>query len=238
VKKTLTLLVLTIVLTMNACTPAVTAIPKPPPATEPAAFIPTDTPIAVSPTEGAQSAVQKQYTNNAFGLSFQYPAHWFGPDEYISDQTLRVAVGSDVVYPYGQPPEKPSPVKNSYNVVIQYSKQNQNAYWKDTYQSLVNLKDGESLSGARSLIVRVRQINLGRFKGFEYISTLSETAQTDAVYSREVILVDEQSDVLSVHGTPNNVEVIGGGLWRDAYRMIDEANAAFFHEIVDSMTIK
>jgi hypothetical protein len=121
-------------------------------------------------------------------------------------------------------------VKNSYNVVIQYTKNNQNSYWKDTYQSLQNLKDGESLSDARSLVIRVRQLDIGRFKGFEYISTLSETAQTDHVYAREVMLFDEQTnDLLTIMGQPNNVEVSHGANWRDAYQMIDEANLSSFH---------
>ena len=107
----------------------------------------------------------KSYANSTLGLGFRYPSSWFGPDEYVSDQNLRVEVGSDKVYPYGEQPEQPSDVKNSYNVVIQYTKNNQNPYWKDTYQSLQNLKDGESLSGTRSLIIRDRQLDLGRFKG-------------------------------------------------------------------------
>jgi hypothetical protein len=239
VKKTLTLFLLAITLTMSACTRPVTATPKPLPATKPAALRETDTPMAVSPTQVDPTATRKQYTNAAFGLGFQFPSNWFGPDEYISDQTLRVAVGSDVVYPYGgQPPEKPSDVKNSYNIVIQYTKLDQNSDWKENYQTLTNLKDGESLSGARSLITRVRQLGLGKYKGFEYIATLSETAQTEPVYSRGVILVDAQSDLLTMLGTPNNVEITGGGLWRDAYRMIDQANVTVFHEILDSMTIQ
>jgi hypothetical protein len=237
-KKALTMILLLIILTMNACAPQMTAAPTPLSTAEPTASVDTQTPIPVSPTEVDPSAVQKRYTNKPFGLSFQYPSNWFGPDEYGSGQTLRVSVGSDKVYPYGEPPEKPSEVKNSYLVVVQYTKNNQNPYWKDTYQSLANLKDGESLSGARSLVIRVRQLNLGMFKGFEFISTLSETAQTDPVYAREVMLVDEQSNLLTIFGTPNNVEIGNGAKWREVYRMIDETNLTFFHEIVESITIE
>ena len=108
----------------------------------------------------------------------------------------------------------------------------------DTYQALSKMQDGESLSGARSLIIRVRQLELGKFKGFEYIATLSETAQTDHVYVREVILVDDQSNSLSVSGQPANVEVSDGAKWRDDYRTIDEANLDVFHAILDSISIK
>jgi len=245
---------------ITACIPQVTATPMslpattvplpatnvplpatstPLPATEPAASAATQTPIVVLPTDGDKPVIQNPYTNGTFGLRFQYPFNWFGPEEYISGQTLRVEVGSDVVYPYGELPEKPSDVKNSYNVVLQYTKNNQNPYWKDTYQSLLTLKDGESLSGVRSLIIRVRQLDLGRFKGFEYIFTLPETAQTDHVYGREVMLFDEQTnDLLTITGQPNNVEVSNGTQWRELYRTIDEANLTFFHDIVESITIK
>ena len=155
-----------------------------------------------------------------------------------ADQTLRVEIGSDQVYPYGERPEQPSDVKNSYNVVIQYTKNNQNTALNDTYQSLQNMQDGESLTGPRSLITRVRQLELGRFSGFEYIFTLPETAQTEPVYGRQVILVDKQTnDLLTIMGQPYNVEVADGAQWRDVYRSIDEANLSTFQEIVASITV-
>ena len=237
-KKTLTLFLLISIFTISACAPLVNAAREPLPATEPAASVETQIPVAVSPTEVDQPTILKLYTNSAFGLGFQYPSNWFGPDEYVSGETIRVSVGSDKVYPYGEAPEQPSEVKNSYYVVIQYTKNDQSQYWKDTYQSLLNLKDGESLSGARSLIIRVRKLDLGRFEGFEYISTLSQTAQTDHVYGREVILIDKQSNLLTISGTPNNVEISQGTEWRDVYRMIDKANLTFFHQILESIKIE
>jgi len=186
-----------------------------------------------------QSAGLKSYTNGAFGLEFQYPSSWFGPDEYVSDQNLRVEVGSDKVYPYGTDRTEPIyQTRNSYYVLIQYSKNDQNQVWDDTYQSLLNLQDGESLSDARSLVIRVRQLKVGRFNGIEYISTLSETAQTEPVYARQVILFDEQSNVLTVMGTPNNVEISDNMEWRDAYQMVDEANLILFRQIVESITVE
>jgi hypothetical protein len=232
-KNTLLSLALLLALTAAACAPLVPANPLPS-ATPDATQVPTVvSPILTEPPPGL-----KQYTNDAFGLSFQYPVSWFGPDEYISGQTLRIAVGSDVVYPYGSQPEEPSAVKNSYLVVVQYSQASQDGSWKDTYAALSGLKDGESLSGTRSLVTRVRQLEHGRFKGFEFISTLSETAQTDHVYSREVILVDEQSNLLTILGSPNNVEVGSGANWRDVYRLLDEANLDAFQGLVASIKIE
>ena len=180
-------------MTISACGPQAITAPTSRPAAATPAVSDTPAPAAVSTEAPEPSAARQQYANRAFGLGFQFPSSWYGPDETISDQTLRVAVGSDVVYPYGEPPEQPSPVKNSYLIVIQYSQDNQNSYWQDTFQTLAGLQDGESISGNRGKIIRVRQLDLGRFKGFEYISTLSETAQTEPVYGREVILVDDQS---------------------------------------------
>jgi hypothetical protein len=237
-KRNCPVFLLALFFTVTACMPRATVDPAPPPATEPAPIAETQISTLGSSTELAQPSLQNQYTNSAFGLSFEFPSNWFGPEEYVSDQTLRVEVGSDVVYPYGEPPEQPSGVRNSYNIVIQFSGNDQNPYWNETYQSLANLQDGESLSGARGRIIRVRQLDLGRFKGFEYIATLSETAQTQPVYGREVILIDEENYVLTIFGNPNNVEVSTDADWRDVYRMIDEANLTIFRQIVESLKVE
>jgi hypothetical protein len=141
-KKTLALSLLMLIFAISACTPQLTATPAPLPAMTEV----TQVPVTETPTVADQSAALKSYTNSAFGLGFQFPSGWFGPEEYISDHTLRVEMGSDKVYPYGtDPAERIYELRNSYNIVIQYSKNDQNTYWKDTYQSLLNLKDGESL---------------------------------------------------------------------------------------------
>lgn len=229
-KKTLVLSLLVSILILSACTPQAAATPVP---------VEPTVPTAVPVTEAVESPLWTEYTNSTFGLSFQYPSSWFGPDEYISDQDLRLQIGSDVVYPYGTDrTEQIYEIKNSYYVTIQYSKNTQNDVWEETYNSLLALQDGESLSDARSQLIRVRQLSLGAFEGIEYIATLSDTAQTEPVYGRQVILFDEQSNVLTIFGTPNNVVIEDGADWRDVYRMIDEENLTLFHEIVESMTIQ
>ena len=232
-KKSMSLILCAFILALSACAPQATVAPTQPPMDEPTAIAETPVP------EPSSAPATKSYTNSDFGFAFQYPADWFGPDEYISEQTLRLAIGSDVVYPYGEPPEEPSKVKNSYSVVIQYTKNNQNNFFNDTYQSLMKMQDGESLSGTRSLITRVRQIQMGRFEGFEYTATLSETAQTERFYTREVLLVDKQSnDLLTIMGQPDNVEVGEGTNWREVYQALDEANTAVFRQIVESITAR
>lgn len=238
-KKNVNLLFVMIVLAVSACAPrAATATVQQP--TEESVIV-TDTPTLVATDAPAATDVptdQKQYTNAAFKFGFKIPTNWFGPDEYISDNMLRLAVGSDVVYPYGEVPETPSDVKNSYSVVIQYTKNNQGTYANEaTYQALLKLADGESFTEGRSLRIRVRQIQLGRFEGLEYISTNSAAAQTDHFYVREIVLKDPQrNDLITILAQPNNVEVTDPAKWLDLYKSIDEANVSILHQIVDSIT--
>jgi hypothetical protein len=231
-KKIPTLFIATIMFTVSACSFAVNTNP----------VLPTPATIeesTVAPSATVQVSTHKTYNNDQFGLSFQFLAGWFGPEEYIAEQILRVEVGSDKVYPYGTGlEERIYDLKNSYSVVVQYSKNDQNSYAMDVYQSMQNLQDGESLSDARGLMIRVGQVSVGPFHGFEFISTLSESAQTEPVYMRQVILLDDQSNSLSIMGSPNNVEVAEGANWRDVYRMVDEANASTFHEIVESIMVE
>jgi hypothetical protein len=238
-KKYFLLILLISILSINACTQPVSVASTSTPTT--ATILLTDTPIplATSTTETTLQSDLEQFTNDAFGLSFLYPSTWYGPEEYISEQTIRVEIGTDIVYPYGTDrAEQVSQFNNSYSIVIQYTKNNQNTLWMDTYELLGTLNDGESNSGTRSMITRVRQVNLGNFSGYEYISTLSETAQTERFYSREILLVDEQSNLLTLFGTPNNVEVAEGSDWRMVFQQIDEENLPTFHEILDSMDIQ
>jgi len=238
-KKTIPSLILLLAITLSACATQTAPAPTTLPATDTAVPTATHTPIPPTPTQPASTPAVAYYTNSAFGLSFEYPSSWYGPDEYIAGPILRVEIGSDVVYPYGTSREdQVYTLLNSYYVVIQYTRNDQVQAWNDTYQALMNLQDGESLSTLRSLTIRVRQLALGRFTGFEYIATLSETAQTEPFYARSVILMDPQTgDVLTLMGSPNNVDLSGGD-WRQAYQAIDEANLPIFQQILVSLTIQ
>lgn len=197
------------------------------------------TATAPEAVESTAAPSAKTYSNSSFGLSFQYPSDWYGPDEYISDQTLRVEVGSDVVYPYGTDRTQQTSTKNnSYTIVVQYMKANQNPVWQESYKSLAKLAPGESVSDARSKLIKVGDITLGRFHGIEYIATLADTASTEPVYSRQGILFDDSSNVLSILGSPNNVEVPSGTPWLDVYKQIDADNSDIFHQLVNSITIQ
>jgi hypothetical protein len=238
-KQILLLCLSVMLLTLSACTPLTAISPSPSGSAEAVLSEVGPTSSAVPQITPVNSTLSKTYTNSDFGLQFNYPAAWFGPDEYVSDQTLRVAVGSDTVYPYGTDRAEQLYTKsNSYYVVVQYTKDNQNNYWQNDYLALVGLKDGESVSSMRNQLIKVRQLKLGRFTGIEYLSTLSDTAQTEPVYIRQVILFDDQSDLLTLMGTPNNVDLSSGTGWLEAYQKVDAENAALFDEIVASLTIK
>ncbi|MCA9899351.1 MAG: hypothetical protein KC433_14260 [Anaerolineales bacterium] len=194
--------------------------------------------VEINTTETLLTNDQQEYANSAFGLSFLLPANWFGPEEYVSEQTLRVEVGTDAVYPYGtDPTERPEAKPNAYHVVVQYDKDGQSGDMNDTYQTLAAMQDGESLSDARGMIIRIRPLDLNGLTGYEYIATLSETAQTTAVYSRMSILTDAQGNFVTVLGTPSQVELADGTSWQDAYRLIDEVNLPAYHQIVSSISV-
>ena len=179
------------------------------------------------------------YSNSEFGLRFNYPPGWFGPDEYISGQTLRVAVGSDVVYPYSTSREEQVfTVPDAYYVVVQFTRADDNPFTDETLLSLESLADGDSISDQRGLLTRVRPLELGGYQGFEFITTLSESAQTEPFFARQVILRDGRSSTLTIMASPNNVQISAGEDWRAAYRRVDEAHLPDFRLIVDSVRLE
>jgi len=259
--------VLLVFLISSACSaiqPLSRAMPTPTPLAAPPTDAaagttgPTQTPAsdwadstgAVAPTPESlidPSTGWVNYFNDSFGLSFAYPSTWHGPDVTKSEDGLRLAIGSDVVYPYGTDrTEQVYQVENSYYVTIQYN-QNKNdrsleefradSPWMDPYFALLDLNNGESLPGPRSLVTRVRQLKLGNFEGVEYVSTLPETAQTERFYVREVTLLDEHLNTLRITGTPNNVQVANPDEWRAAYSQVDQANLETFYQVLESISI-
>jgi len=250
-RKKLALRLMVLCLVLAACTPpAPTAAPQPPvgeatgvsftplPAeTDLPEDVPSPTPVVGVPTPVADGWMG--YRNPSFGLSFQYPPGWFGPEEYVNENTLRVEIGTDLVYPYGtDPSEREYMLTDSYAIVLQYMKENTNTYWQDTFLMLAGLSDGESLASDRGLLTRVREINQGDMRGYEFTTTLSETAQTEPFFRREFILADEQNNVVSVAGSPVNVDLSNGVPWRNTYRMIDEAHVLMLYQIVDTIALE
>lgn len=182
------------------------------------------------------------YSNSKFNLSFQFPSNWYGPDVVEGDQGTTISVGSDIVYPYGTSrEERLYKINNSYYVTIQFTKSSPNqpdSPYLSMLNSMLNLEDNESFSTPRSLHTRVRSVQLEGFEGIEYISTLSETAQTEFFYVREVVLYDEHRNVLRITGSPNNVERTMQESMLDAYKAVDEENLETFYMVLESITVE
>jgi hypothetical protein len=234
------------ILWLSGCAPATASVP--PVATQAAAAVAT-----TPPTVGPEPTVDpfpgwKAYANPAFGISLRFPPTWYGPDVYEFEDGVRLAVGSDVVYPYGTGPEDRQPgALDAYAVVIQYTvnsagwtleQARAEQPWINDSLAILELQDGESSTTARSLTTRVRGLTLGRFSGVEFITTLSDTAQTERFYSRSAFLMDESGNILQIMGSPENVEVTDAANWREAFEAVDEANREIWNGLLDSIRVE
>lgn len=202
----------------------------------------------VEPTIAITTTPQfKTYSNQNFGLSFSYPSDFYGPDVYESDSSLRLEIGTDVVAPYGSDRQTLNPQKkNSYYITITYTK-NSNELNKDDYTAnnpwlkellaITSLNDGEEMYDLRSKKIKVRNITNSGFTGAEFISTLSETAQTEMTYSRNVLLLNDNYDSIRIMGTPVNVEVPEDSDWMTEYKKLDEMYLNDFRSIIDSIKL-
>lgn len=188
------------------------------------------------------------YTHDTYGLTFRYPSTWYGPDVYEFAGGVRLAVSSDVVYPYGTGPEDRQPgATDSYVVVIQYTLNTKGLTleqtraeqpWINDALAVLDMQDGESSTTARSLTTRVRPLTIGRFSGVEFLSTLSETAQTEPFFSRNVFLMDGNGNILQITGTPDNVAVTNPREWREAFEAVDAAKRETFDDLIESIHVE
>ena len=166
---------------------------------------------------------------------------------YESEGSLRLEVGSDVVYPYGTSREDQiTTVPDSYYITIQYFENIQGRTWDDfissgwidSYLELLRMEDGEFFTTARSLVIRVREFSLGDFQGLEYIATLSDTAQTERGYLREIMAFDENLNWLRITGSPNLVVITDPENWKDDFSRVDLANLDIFTTLAESIEIR
>jgi hypothetical protein len=213
---------------------------------ETTAPITTIPPAVVTDSPADPDPGWQTYANPSVGISFQFPTSWFGPDEYVVEDDIRLEIGSDVVYPYGTGREEQIyELKNSYYILIQYRPNTdnltlddyKNSSWISPPLGMFDLADGETRTTARSLEIKVRDLEVGRFKGVEYIATLSDTAQTERAYSRQMFLLDEQLNILMISATPNNVEVADPANWKADFQRVDEANLEILYKVLESLVI-
>jgi hypothetical protein len=188
-----------------------------------------------------------EYQNESYGFRFLYPEDWFGPEAYETEGSLRIEVGSDQVYPYGTSREdQVTSIPDSYYILIQYVENTAgrswddfiNSGWIDSYLGLQEMEDGGSISTARSLVIRVREVSLGNFQGLEYIATLSETAQTERFYAREIVAFDEELNWLRITGFPNLVQIEDPENWKNDYSRVDQSYLETFQILLESIEIE
>jgi hypothetical protein len=186
-----------------------------------------------------------EYSDQTLPFHFLYPSSWYGPDVYAWEDGLRLEIGSDLVYPYGTSREdQVSTVPDSYYVTIQYNLNRQNLSWEDlvnsgwftTYLELSDLEAGGSITTARSLAIKVREVTLGNFQGQEYIVTLPENAQTERVYIREIVAFDDNLNWIRITGSPNLVTVQDQTSWKTDYQRVDESYLDIFRAVADSIS--
>jgi hypothetical protein len=172
------------------------------------------------------------YNNDNFGLSFSYPDSWFGPEDYENEDSLRVEIGTDQVYPYGTgPEERTQTIPNSYFVVVQLNR----GATSEELEMLKKLKAGEVSSDQRNMLIKVRDINENGFTGVEYISTLSETAQTQFYYTRSAVVENENGQIVTINGNSENVRITDESKRFETYEEEDEKNVQHFRMILDTL---
>lgn len=185
------------------------------------------------------------YYNKTFKMSLKYPPTWFGPEVYETSGEFFLEVGTDKVYPYGADITAKTYTKNnSYFISVLFRKKPDNQTieqyktsqpWLNSYLPLFTIDDGESISDQRSKLIRVKEIMIENYKGVEFISTLSDTAQTQMVYTRSVLLINNSYDLIEVTGRPNNVDSTASTDWKTAYKLVDESNLETFRNFINSI---
>ena len=221
-----------------------------PVATEPAIVEPAPSATANPPDQESPDEADAGWTrfqDDSFGLTFIYPSDWNGPEVNRFNGGIGVEVGSDTVYPFGTGLEDRNyTVTDAYFISISYIENTEgwewdefveNSPWIETYTGLLDLEDGESITTPRSLTIRQGLVQVGDFSGLEYIATLSETAQTEIVYAREIQMFDEDLNYIRVTGNPNNVEIRADEDWRAAYQRVDAEHNEIFNRLVESLAI-
>ena len=188
-----------------------------------------------------------EFTNEATGFRFLYPAAWFGPEVYETEGSLRIEIGTDQVYPYGTSREEQiSTIPDSFYILIQYFENPNgriwddfiNSGWIDTYLALQDMEDGQFILTPRLVATRIGEISLGDFTGLMYLVTTPDSAQTERAYIREVVLFDQELNWLRISGYPNLVQIEDLEHWKNDYARVDQTHLETFLTMLESIEIK
>lgn len=185
-------------------------------------------------------SIAGSYNNEDFGLSFNYPSSWFGPEEYENAETLRVEVGSDTVYPYGTSPEdRVRTIPASYFVILQLDDNNHpNEFAMQQLEDLKKMKVEEESSDQRNKLIKIRDINENGLTGVEYISTVSESAQSEFYYTRSAVLQNSEGKILIINANVENVTIPENATrkdWMEIFSEADKNNIQYFRMILDTV---
>lgn len=188
-----------------------------------------------------------EYKNEDVGFRFLYPADWFGPEVSASEGSLRIEIGSDIVYPYGTSREEQiTSIPDSYYILIQYIENTTERSWEDytssgwidTYLALQEMEDGQFTLTPRSVATRIGEVTLGDFSGLMYLATIPDSAQTERVYLREAMLFDSELNWLRISATPNMVQIADPEKWKNDYARVDTAHLETFLTLLNSIEIE
>ena len=240
----LKLICLILLVSISACVTSAPTDPieEPKPPTEESQEDPTPIPETTENPFGDWM----EYRNDDYGFRFLYPADWFGPEVHDSDGFLRIEVALDQVYPYGTSREDQiTTISDSYYVLIQYVENRENRSWDDfiesgwidTYLALQNKQDGGFILTPRLVATRIGEVSLGDFSGIMYLATLPENAQTERVYTREMVLFDSELNWLRITAQPNMVQIADPENWKNDYARVDTANLETFLTLLNSIEI-
>lgn len=187
-----------------------------------------------------------EFINEGINFRVLYPSSWYGPEVYESEGSLRLEIGSDVVYPYGTDrTEQITTVPDSFYITVQYFENIQGRTWDDyvasgwidSFLELQGQNDGAFVTTPRSLTTRVGEATIGSFSGLMYLATLPEGAQTERVYLREIMAFDEDLNWLRITGYPNNVQIMDEADWKNDYARVDQENLETFITFAESIII-
>jgi len=92
---------------------------------------------------------------------------------------------------------------------------------------------------------KIRDISLQNYKGVEFISSVPESASlgslTDWKFNstvRKVLFVNDNYDIISIVGSPNNLDLTGGLDKKTVSKEIDEDYINEFHKFIESIKIE
>lgn len=201
---------------------------------------PQPTITAQSTSAADETANWKIYRNNKFNIRLRYPLNWSEPETQEHEDGFNLVTGTNSN-------------KNSYYITFQYSKR-PNAIPIERYKSiqeavqrelkLSEQSEGESIVSAIYTLTKVKDIQIQNFSGVEFISSIPETAHTNVGsvtdwkfnnVVRKALLVNDNHDIMSIVGSPNNLDLTDGIDKKIASQRIDEDYLNEFHGFVNSV---